>query len=61
MDTTEKGSGHEKVIRQAGKIKAELDYMEKDEMSGDLALDVLESLMISCQRLGRTMDGAFSP
>lgn len=59
LDTTEKGSGHEKVIRQAGKIKAELDYMEKDEMSGDLALDVLESLMISCQRLGRTMDGAF--
>lgn len=59
LDTTEKGSGHEKVIRQAGKIKAELDYMEKDEMSGDLTLDVLESLMISCQRLGRTMDGAF--
>lgn len=59
LDSSEKGSGHEKVIRQAGKIKAELDYMEKEEMSGDLTLDVLESLMISCQRLGRTMDGAF--
>ena len=36
--------------------------MEKDEMSGDLALDVLESLMISCQRLGQN-DGRcfFSP
>ncbi|MEK4516383.1 alpha-E domain-containing protein [Paenibacillus sp. FSL H8-0122] len=59
LDSSEKGSGHEKVIRQAGKIKAELDYMEKEEISGDLTLDVLESLMISCQRLGRTMDGAF--
>lgn len=59
LDTSEKGSGHEKVIRQAGKIKAELDYMEKEEMSGDLVEDVLHSLMLSCQRLGKTMEGAF--
>ncbi|WP_340023302.1 alpha-E domain-containing protein [Paenibacillus sp. FSL K6-1096] len=59
LDSTEKGSGHEKVIRQAGKLKAELDYMEKEEMSGERVGDVLEALMVSCQRLGQTMDGAF--
>ncbi|OKP91737.1 hypothetical protein A3844_01030 [Paenibacillus helianthi] len=59
LDTSEKGSGHERVIRQAGKIKAELDYMEKEEMSGDLVEDVLQSLMTSCQKLGKTMEGAF--
>ncbi|MEC0172591.1 alpha-E domain-containing protein [Paenibacillus graminis] len=59
LDSSEKGSGHERVIRQAGKIKAELDYMEKEEMSGDLVEDVLQSLMGSCQKLGRTMEGAF--
>lgn len=59
LDNTEKGSGHEKVIRQAGKLKAELDYMEKEEMSGERVGDVLEALMLSCQRLGQTMDGAF--
>nr|WP_238655241.1 alpha-E domain-containing protein [Paenibacillus piscarius] len=59
LDNTEKGSGHEKVIRQAGKLKAELDYMEKEEMSGERVEDVLEALMVSCQRLGQTMDGAF--
>ncbi|MNY51100.1 hypothetical protein D3C86_1866610 [compost metagenome] len=47
------------MIRQAGKIKADLDYMEKEEMSGDLAEEVLQSLMLSCQRLGKTMEGAF--
>ncbi|MNC40350.1 hypothetical protein D3C75_890500 [compost metagenome] len=59
LDSSEKGSGHERVIRQAGKIKAELDYMEKEEMSGDLVEDVLQSLMVSCQKLGKTMEGAF--
>ncbi|NOU81936.1 alpha-E domain-containing protein [Paenibacillus sp. LMG 31459] len=59
LDSSEKGSGHEKVIRQAGKIKAELDYMEKEEMSGDLVEDVLQALMLSCQKLGKTMEGAF--
>lgn len=59
LDTSEKGSGHERVIRQAGKIKADLDYMEKEEISGDLVEDVLEALMESCQKLGKTMDGAF--
>ncbi|MEK3982465.1 hypothetical protein CA600_29190 [Paenibacillus sp. VTT E-133280] len=59
LDSSEKGSGHEKVIRQAGKLKAELDYMEKEEMSGELVEDVLKSLVISCQKLGKTMEGAF--
>ncbi|SET16820.1 alpha-E domain-containing protein [Paenibacillus sp. NFR01] len=59
LDSSERGSGHEKVIRQAGKLKAELDYMEKDEMHGDLIDDVLGSLMLSCQKLGKTMEGAF--
>ncbi|WP_151733933.1 alpha-E domain-containing protein ['Paenibacillus yunnanensis' Narsing Rao et al. 2020] len=59
LDSSEKGSGHEKVIRQAGKLKAELDYMEKEEMSGDVVDGLLQSLMLSCQRLGKTMEGAF--
>ncbi|ASA21318.1 alpha-E domain-containing protein [Paenibacillus donghaensis] len=59
LESSEKGSGHEKVIRQAGRIKAELDFMEKEEMSGELVEDVLKSLMQSCQKLGQTMDGAF--
>lgn len=59
LKSSEKGSGHEKVIRQAGKIKADLDYMEKEEMSEDAVEDVLRTLMHSCIRLGKTMEGAF--
>ena len=59
LDSSEKGSGHEKVIRQAGKIKADLDYMEKEDMSEEAVEDVLKSLMESCIRLGKTMEGAF--
>ena len=59
LDSYEKGSGHEKVIRQAGKIKADLDYMEKEDMSEEAVEDVLKSLMESCIRLGKTMEGAF--
>ncbi|KGE16937.1 alpha-E domain-containing protein [Paenibacillus wynnii] len=59
LDSSEKGSGHEKVIRQAGKIKADLDYMEKEDMSEDSVEEVLKSLMESCLRLGKTMEGAF--
>ncbi|WP_379136408.1 alpha-E domain-containing protein [Paenibacillus sp. sgz500958] len=59
LETSEKGSGHEKVIRQAGKIKAELDYMELEDMAGDAVEDVLTSLKNSCLRLGKTMEGAF--
>ncbi|MCL6603484.1 MAG: alpha-E domain-containing protein [Paenibacillus sp.] len=59
LHSSEKGSGHEKVIRQAGKIKADLDYMEKEDMSEDSVEDVLKSLMESCLRLGKTMEGAF--
>lgn len=33
--------------------------MEKEEMSGELVEDVLKSLVISCQKLGKTMEGAF--
>jgi uncharacterized alpha-E superfamily protein len=59
LDSSDKGSGYEKVIRQAGRIKAELDYMEKEDMAGDLVENVLQSLVHSCERLGKTMEGAF--
>lgn len=54
-----KGSGYERVMRQAGKIKAELDYMEKEDMTGELVPDILNALMLNCQRLGKTMEDAF--
>ncbi|MFC3746726.1 alpha-E domain-containing protein [Paenibacillus sp. GCM10012306] len=59
LDASDKGSGYERVIRQAGRIRAELDYMEKEEMSGDMVEHVLQALVQSCERLGQTMEGAF--
>ncbi|OBZ14291.1 hypothetical protein A8L34_10080 [Bacillus sp. FJAT-27264] len=59
LDGSDKGSGYERVIRQAGRIQAELDYMEKEEMSGDMVDHVLQALVQSCERLGKTMEGAF--
>ena len=46
------------MIRQAGKIKADLDFMEKEDMSEDSVEGVLKSLKDSCIRLGKTMEGA---
>lgn len=60
IDFTDRGEGYERVIRQAGKIRAELDYMEKEDIAGQLVDQVLESLKSSCQKLGRTMEVAFS-
>ncbi|BCG59198.1 alpha-E domain-containing protein [Paenibacillus sp. URB8-2] len=59
IDFTDRGEGYERVIRQAGKIRAELDYMEKEDIAGQLVDQVLESLKSSCQKLGRTMEVAF--
>ncbi|MDT3426347.1 putative alpha-E superfamily protein [Paenibacillus forsythiae] len=59
IDFSDGGEGYERVIRQAGKIRAELDYMEKEDMAGELVDQVLESLKSSCLRLGRTMESAF--
>ncbi|MFD1774942.1 alpha-E domain-containing protein [Paenibacillus rhizophilus] len=59
IDFPDRGEGYERVIRQAGKIRAELDYMEKEDIAGQLVDQVLESLKSSCQKLGRTMEVAF--
>lgn len=59
MESTLKGTGHERVIRLAGKVKAELDYLEDEDMSMEQAVDLLSSLMSSCEKLGKTMDSVF--
>lgn len=59
LEPGERGSGHENVIRQAGRLKAKLDYMDHEEITGDGADEVLHVLMNACQRLGETMAGAF--
>ncbi|WP_025691875.1 alpha-E domain-containing protein [Paenibacillus zanthoxyli] len=59
IDFADGGEGYERVIRQAGKIRAELDYMEKEDIAGDQVDQVLESLKSSCLKLGRTMETAF--
>ncbi|AHV97325.1 alpha-E domain-containing protein [Paenibacillus sabinae] len=59
IDFSDRGEGYERVIRQAGKIRAELDYMEKEDIAGHVVDQVLESLKSSCQKLGRTMEVAF--
>lgn len=55
----EKLPGREKVIRQTSKIRAELDYLEGEELSIDEAVQLLESLMEACEKVGKVMDGAF--
>jgi uncharacterized alpha-E superfamily protein len=50
---------HEKAIRQAGKVKAELACLEQEEFRPDQVEALLEHLTASCQRLGKTMATVF--
>ncbi|MNM25649.1 hypothetical protein D3C81_361010 [compost metagenome] len=59
MEFADRGEGYERVLRQAGKIRSELDYMEKEDMEGDGVDDVLNELKNACLKLGRTMSSAF--
>lgn len=49
----------EKAIRQAGKIKADLACLEQDDMKLAVVQPLLDSLMLSCARLGGMMAAAF--
>jgi len=51
----------ERVIRLAGKIKAELDCLEADEMSGEATGVLLVKLLESNQALGNALARAFFP
>lgn len=59
LQSTEYHLPHEKAIRQAGKVKAELACMEREDFSPAQVGAMLEHLNASCQRLGRTMAAAF--
>ncbi|OXM83214.1 alpha-E domain-containing protein [Paenibacillus rigui] len=59
LQSTEYHLPHEKAIRQAGKVKAELACMEREDFSPAQVGSMLEHLNASCQRLGRTMAAAF--
>lgn len=50
---------HEKAIRQAGKVKAELACLEREDFSPSQVSHLLDHLNASCQRLGRSMAAAF--
>ncbi|UUZ82318.1 alpha-E domain-containing protein [Paenibacillus sp. P26] len=50
---------HEKTIRQAGKIRAGLGCLEREDIAMDSVGPFLDSLMSSCQKLGRAMAGTF--
>ncbi|MCL6459352.1 MAG: alpha-E domain-containing protein [Gorillibacterium sp.] len=51
----------EKVIRLAGKLKADLDCLEKDEMTGEAAGVLLNKLLEMNQKLGQALAKAFFP
>ncbi|TDF92134.1 alpha-E domain-containing protein [Paenibacillus piri] len=59
LDAKDHRLPHEKAIRQAGKVKAELACLEQDELGGEQVTALLEHLTVSCQKLGKTMAAAF--
>lgn len=59
LDSIEKGSGYDRLIRQAGKIRSELDYMDQEDINSEQIDDLLLSLLNACQRLGKTVQDAF--
>lgn len=59
VDFTDRGEGYERVLRQAGKIRSELDYLEKEDMAEGRVDELLDSLKSACLKLGRTMGSAF--
>ncbi|NOU92046.1 alpha-E domain-containing protein [Paenibacillus sp. LMG 31456] len=50
---------HEKAVRLAGKVKAEMACLEPDEFRAQQVSTLLEHLTVSCHRLGKTMATAF--
>ncbi|TBL72464.1 alpha-E domain-containing protein [Paenibacillus thalictri] len=59
IDSASPPSRKEKVCRQAGKIKAELACLERDDMSIPQVSTLLEGLLSDCGKLGRTMAANF--
>ncbi|MBC8078703.1 MAG: alpha-E domain-containing protein [Gorillibacterium sp.] len=51
----------EKVIRLAGKVKADLECLEKEELTGEAAGEVLNKLLDTNQKLGLALAKAFFP
>ncbi|MFE5322403.1 alpha-E domain-containing protein [Paenibacillus sp. NPDC056579] len=49
----------DKAIRQAGKLKADLACLEREDMALPLVQPLLDGLMQSCGKLGRAMAAAF--
>lgn len=50
---------HEKALRQAGKIRAELGCLEQEDLNPEAASQLLSRLMDGCRRLGGTMADTF--
>ncbi|WP_438447747.1 alpha-E domain-containing protein [Gorillibacterium sp. sgz5001074] len=50
---------HERALRQAGKIKAELGCVEREDLTPDAAGALLLRLTEGCRGLGRTMADSF--
>lgn len=50
---------HDKAIRQAAKVRAELACLEQEDLRADQVVPLLERLMDACQKLGKTMAAAF--
>ncbi|WP_310550047.1 alpha-E domain-containing protein [Paenibacillus glufosinatiresistens] len=59
LETEGRSAGSERVIRQTGKLRAQLDYMEKEDLEPERVDGVLAAMMNAIARLGRTVEGAF--
>jgi len=57
QDAPAKGSGQEKAIRYAGKIRAELDFLEEEPIREERYGEILEFLGNACLKLGRMIEG----
>ncbi|MEO3945604.1 alpha-E domain-containing protein [Gorillibacterium sp. CAU 1737] len=55
-----KGAGQERAIRYAGKIRAELDYLDEEQpLEKDRSSEQLDYLTDACLKLGRMIEGGF--
>ncbi|WP_058301454.1 alpha-E domain-containing protein [Gorillibacterium timonense] len=54
-----KGCGQEKAIRYAGKIRAELDFLEEEPLENGRYGELLDFLGNACLRLGKMMEEGF--
>lgn len=54
-----RGGGQEKAIRYAGKIRAELDFLEEEPVQEEGYGETLDFLGGACLKLGRLIEGGF--